>query len=64
MCWSLGASAILSVLGLFAAGLLYYRKYDKMLFVPVIYFSLMEAIQSFTYFYINDCSYDIYVFYS
>jgi len=55
MCWSGGASAALATIGLSTSVYAAYHKEAKALWVPLLYFSLMEALQAFTYRVIDDC---------
>jgi hypothetical protein len=55
MCWSFAASIIFTTLGLAAATYLILKKDDKYLWIPFIYFALMELLQVFTYLYLNKC---------
>jgi hypothetical protein len=55
MCWNFAASIIFTTLGLIAATYLIIKKDDKYLWIPFIYFSLMELLQVFTYLYLNQC---------
>jgi hypothetical protein len=55
MCWSFAASIIFTTIGLLASIYLIKKKDDKYLWIPLIYFSLMELLQVFTYLYLNQC---------
>jgi len=55
MCWSFTASIIFTTIGLLASIYLIRKKDDKFLWIPLIYFSLMELLQVFTYVYLNQC---------
>jgi len=55
MCWSCSASIIFTTIGLIASLYLIKKKDDKFLWIPLIYFSLMELLQVFTYLYLNQC---------
>ena len=55
MCWSFSASAIFALIGLVVAGYLAYKKESKLIWIPLAYFGLMEALQAITYLYIGDC---------
>ena len=55
MCWSFTASIIFTTIGLLASIYLIKKKDDKFLWIPLIYFSLMELLQVFTYLYLNQC---------
>ncbi len=56
MCWSGEASAVLAAGGFASTGYFAYQGEDKRLWLPLGYFSLMEALQAFTYTVIDDCS--------
>jgi len=56
MCWSFGASAILAIIGLAVSLYLAFKKRSASLWVPIVYFALMEVIQAATYLVLNDCS--------
>ena len=56
MCWSFTASIVFTTIGLIASLYLIYKKDDKSLWIPFIYFSLMELLQVFTYLYIDQCN--------
>ncbi|MCH7568871.1 MAG: hypothetical protein IIA87_05615 [Nanoarchaeota archaeon] len=56
MCWSFGAAAIFAIIGFGFAGYLAYKKESKLLWIPLGYFALMEALQAVTYFYLGDCA--------
>ncbi len=55
MCWSFSASIVLTTIGLLASIYLIRKKEDKFLWIPLIYFSLMELLQVFTYLVLNQC---------
>ena len=55
MCWGFAASIIFTTIGLAASIYLIRKKDDKFLWIPLIYFSLMELLQVFTYVYLNKC---------
>jgi len=55
MCWSGEASAVLATVGLASTAYVAIKKENKLLWVPLGYFSLMELLQAFTYMYIDDC---------
>ncbi|PIZ70954.1 hypothetical protein COY07_05835 [Candidatus Peregrinibacteria bacterium CG_4_10_14_0_2_um_filter_43_11] len=55
MCWSSEASALLATVGLSGTAYLATKGDTKELWIPLGYFSLMEALQAFTYPYINMC---------
>ena len=55
MCWSGEASTVWAAIGFTASAYAAYKKEDRALYVPLIYFSLMEALQAYTYLYINQC---------
>lgn len=56
MCWSGEASVALAVVGFAGAGYACYKKEDPNLWVPLVYFSLMETLQAYTYTVIGQCS--------
>ena len=56
MCWSFGASTILAIVGVAVAIYLASKKRSKLLWIPLIYFSLMELLQSITYLSLNECA--------
>ncbi len=56
MCWSFGASAIFAVIGIACAVHLARKKESKLLWIPLAYFAIMEALQAITYFYLGSCS--------
>lgn len=55
MCWSGEASAALALAGFSGAGYALWKKEPAVLCLSLTYFSLMEALQSFTYSVINQC---------
>jgi hypothetical protein len=55
MCWSFGASMFFAVIGILVASFLIYKKESKLLWIPILYFALMEFLQFLTYFVINLC---------
>ena len=56
MCWSGEASAVLAAIGLGSTTYVAIKGEDKRLWLPLGYFSLMEALQAYTYTVIDDCS--------
>ncbi len=56
MCWSGEASAALATVGIATTIYAAYKKEPKALWVPLLYFSLMELLQAFTYSVIDECS--------
>ena len=56
MCWSGEASTALAVVGLSATAYAAYRKEPAPLWITLGYFSLMEALQAYTYSVIDQCS--------
>lgn len=56
MCWSLQASAAVATVG--TAGTVYaiYKREDKALWAPLLYFTLMEWLQAYTYHVIDKCN--------
>ena len=55
MCWNLAASTVFTIIGLVAAVYFYKKKEHFFLWLPLIYFSLMELLQAVTYLVINQC---------
>ncbi len=55
MCWSGEASAALASVGFISTGFAIHKKESNMLWLPLLYFSLMEALQAFTYSVIDQC---------
>ena len=55
MCWSGEASAVLATVGLSSTTYIAVKGEDKLLWVPLGYFSLMELLQAFTYTVIDQC---------
>lgn len=55
MCWSGEASTALAALGLFCTGHAIAKRKSPLLWAPLGYFSLMEALQAYTYGVINQC---------
>ncbi|MBU1974963.1 MAG: hypothetical protein KKG59_01015 [Nanoarchaeota archaeon] len=55
MCWSFAASIVFTTIGLLISIYLIWKKDDPHLWVSLIYFSLMELLQVFTYVYLNQC---------
>ena len=56
MCWSGEASLALATGGFVFAGLSAYKKESYMLWLPLVYFSLMELLQGLTYSVIDQCA--------
>ena len=56
MCWSGEASTVLAAVGLGSTAYVAYKGEDKRLWMPLGYFSLMEALQAYTYTVIDDCA--------
>lgn len=56
MCWSGEASAVLATAGLAGTAYAAYKKEPAALWVSLLYFSLMEALQAFTYSVIDQCA--------
>jgi hypothetical protein len=56
MCWSGEASAALAAAGIAGATYAAYKKQPAALWVCLLYFSLMEMLQAFTYSVIDQCS--------
>ncbi len=59
MCWSFGASAALATAGVGTSGYMAKNKQSKLIWIPILYFSVMELLQALTYFYIDKC--DVYM---
>jgi len=55
MCWSGEASTVLAVTGLSSTAYFYYKKEPAVLCYALGFFSLMEALQAFTYLVIDQC---------
>ncbi len=55
MCWSGEASATLATAGFAGTAWAFYKKEPTSLWIALGYFSLMEALQAFTYTVINQC---------
>jgi Family of unknown function (DUF5765) len=55
MCWSGEASTVLAAIGLASTTYVALKGEDKRLWLPLGYFSLMEALQAYTYTVIDDC---------
>ncbi len=55
MCWSGEASALLAAVGFSTTACAAVRKEPAALWAPLGYFSVMEALQAYTYVVINDC---------
>lgn len=55
MCWSGEASAVLATLGLSSTAYFFYKKEPAGLCFALGYFSLMEALQAYTYTVIDQC---------
>lgn len=56
MCWSGEASAVLAAVGITSTAYIAYKGEDKLLWVPLGYFSSMELLQAATYTVIDQCS--------
>jgi hypothetical protein len=56
MCWSGEASATLATIGFCSTAYAAYKKESPLLWGPLLYFSLMEMLQAFTYTVINQCA--------
>ena len=56
MCWSGEASAVLAVIGLTSTVYVAFKWEDIRLWTALGYFSLLEALQAYTYIYIDDCA--------
>ncbi|PSN19490.1 hypothetical protein C7271_07095, partial [filamentous cyanobacterium CCP5] len=55
MCWNGQASATLATLGFASTAYVAIKGEDPKLWVPLVYFSLMEALQAATYTVIDRC---------
>lgn len=55
MCWNLGASGIFAIVGFIAAAYLARKKESRFLWIPLVYFGLMELLQAVSYFYLGAC---------
>lgn len=56
MCWSGEASAAIATLGFVSSAYAAYKGESKLLWFSLVYFSLMEALQAFTYSVITQCN--------
>jgi hypothetical protein len=56
MCWSGEASTVLAVLGFAGTAYAAYKKEPPQLYLSLGYFTLMEALQAFTYSVIDQCT--------
>ncbi len=56
MCWSGEASAVLATIGISSTVYFFYKKEPAPLCYALGYFSLMEALQAYTYTVIDDCT--------
>lgn len=56
MCWSGEASTVLATVGLASTAYFFYKKESAPLCYALGYFSLMEALQAYTYTVIDDCA--------
>ena len=56
MCWNVEASTTVAALGFAATGYAADRKEAPALWAPLGYFSIMEALQAYAYFVLNDCT--------
>ncbi|MDX2094896.1 MAG: DUF5765 domain-containing protein [Alphaproteobacteria bacterium] len=56
MCWSGEASAVLACAGFATAGYAAYQREPAPLWLALFYFSMMEALQAFTYSVIDECA--------
>jgi len=55
MCWSGEASFVLSAAGLGSTAYLIKNKEEKVLWIPLLYFTAMELLQGFNYMWIGEC---------
>ncbi len=56
MCWSAPASLALGVAGVGVAAYSHHKGETKFFTIPLLYFSIMEFLQFFSYFYVNECA--------
>lgn len=56
VCWSGEASAVIATIGLGSTAYIAYKGESPRLWLPLGYFSLMEALQAYTYTVIDDCA--------
>lgn len=56
MCWTGPISILMAAIGFSVAGYLAYKKWSKLLWIPIAYFGLMELLQAFTYFTLGSCT--------
>lgn len=56
MCWSGEASTILATIGITSTAYAAYKKESPLLWMPLGYFALMEALQAYTYTVIDQCT--------
>jgi hypothetical protein len=55
MCWNFEASTTVAALGFAATGYAAYKREAPALWMPLGYFSVMEALQAYAYVVVNDC---------
>lgn len=55
MCWSGPASGAFGILGVVSAIYMYKKGWDKALWIPILFFSLMEFLQFGLYFHLGEC---------
>jgi hypothetical protein len=56
MCWSGEASTVLATVGIASSAYAAWRREPPMLYMALLYFSLMEALQAYTYSVIGQCA--------
>ena len=56
MCWTAPVSLALGTAGVATAAYSHKKGESKYFTIPLLYFSLMEFLQFFSYFYVNDCA--------
>jgi hypothetical protein len=58
MCWTAGASLALGTAGVGVAAYGHAKGKSPYITIPLVYFSLMEFLQFFSYFWINQCTFE------
>lgn len=56
MCWNIEASTTVAALGFAATAYASYRRESPAIWLPLGYFSVMEALQAYAYAVVNDCA--------
>lgn len=56
MCWTFEVSILMAVSGFAVAAVLAYKNWSKLLWIPLVYFALMESLQVFNYLTLGSCS--------